>query len=740
MIPRRTLVFILPWLAALLLAVVSVGAAEGLRISADGGLLLKEQPFRGYGVNYFDAFNRTLGANPKAGYDEGFAGLAKRKIPFARLAACGYWPNEQRLYLTNQAEFFRRLDGVVKSAEQHGVGLIPSLFWFHATVPDMVGEPVGEWGNPASRTHAFMRSYVSNVVTRYRGSFAIWAWELGNEFNLPADLPNAAEHRPPVVPSLGTPATRSQVDDLTHAAFRTALVEFGREVRRHDPHRLILSGNAFPRVSAWHQMTEKSWQKDSSEQFATMLAGDNPDPINCLTVRGYEDSDFTRLSAAMDLATRLKKPLFVGEFGVSGPGDDTTKAAFARRLESLEKAGVTFAALWVYDFVGQQADWSVTPSNSRSYQLAALQEVNARLNPSKPDISVVRLPAGALQPQALTDASGDVHVFHLTGDPKASDVVYRQLKAGSTNWSVALRVNQRPGGAIAMGTVRGVQAALGRDGRLHVVWNGTTDASGHEGSPLFYTRSSTDGRSFEPERDIIVSTDHLDGGGSVAADGAGNVHVVWHGSPTGQAGEPTRRIFVRKSSDDGKSFANEAPLVGADPGVCGCCGLKASIGADGGLAVVYRAAVGGMDRGINLLAGGAPDASLKTILTDPWRTGSCPMSTAAITVERGQSWAAWEAQGKVRFAQFNATNPVIHDVTVAGRSPQKHPSLAVNRDGRVLVVWMEGTGWNRGGDVAWQEFDAAGKPLSAAERRTGLPAWTFATATVRADGGFVVIY
>ena len=359
-------------------------ATNGLGVATDGQLLLRGQPFRGYGVNYYDAFNWTLGTNPKSGYDEGFAELAKREIPFARFAACGYWPNDQRLYLTNQTEFFRRLDGVVESAERHGVGLIPSLFWFHATVPDLVGEPVGSWGDPASRTHALMRSYVSNVVTRYRGSPAIWAWELGNEFNLPADLPNAAEHRPPVVPILGTPATRSKADELTHAAFRTALVEFGREVRRHDPGRLILSGNAFPRLSAWHQMTEKSWGKDSPEQFATMLAADNPDPINSLTGRGYEEPDFTRIAPALELATRLKKPLFVGEFGVPGPGDDTAKAAFTRRLESLEKAGVTFAALWVYDFEGQKADWSVTQSNSRSYQLDALEAVNRRLSALKP--------------------------------------------------------------------------------------------------------------------------------------------------------------------------------------------------------------------------------------------------------------------------------------------------------------------------------------------------------------------
>ena len=80
----------------LVLAFGASAADEGLRVSDDGVLLLRGQPFQGYGVNYYDAFNRTLGTDPKSGYDEGFAELAKRKIPFARFAACGYWPNDQR--------------------------------------------------------------------------------------------------------------------------------------------------------------------------------------------------------------------------------------------------------------------------------------------------------------------------------------------------------------------------------------------------------------------------------------------------------------------------------------------------------------------------------------------------------------------------------------------------------------------------------------------------------------------
>lgn len=372
----RTLLCLLgllgPWLAL---------AAElpGLHADTAGQLRLAGKPFRGLGVNYYDAFARTLAEPARTNYDAGFRVLAEQGIPFARFSAGGYWPVEWGLYRTNRAEHFARLDAVVKSAERHGVGLIPSLFWHLSTVPDLVGEPCDQWGNPDSRTIQFVRDYTREVVTRYRSSPAIWAWELGNEFNLPADLPNAADHRPPVVPSLGTPAQRTARDEVTHAVIRTALGEFAREVRRQDPHRLIISGNAFPRVSAWHQQHEHSWGKDSPEQFAEMLAADNPDPVSSLCVRLYEDTDASRLGQAMAVARRLKKSLIVGEFGVPGVPTAESRQRFAAQLELLQREQVPLAALWVFDFDGQAADWNVTAANTRQEQLAAVAAANRRL-------------------------------------------------------------------------------------------------------------------------------------------------------------------------------------------------------------------------------------------------------------------------------------------------------------------------------------------------------------------------
>jgi hypothetical protein len=362
------------------LASLCCEAGNGLVVNADGELTRSGAPFRGIGVNYYDAFVRTLENGARTNYDAGFRDLAARKIPFARFSAGGYWPNSWRLYQTNRTEYFSRLDGVVRSAEHHGIGLIPSLFWQLSTIPDLVGEPCNRWGDTHSRTMAFMRQYTREVVDRYRLSPAIWGWEFGNEYNLPADLPNAAEHRPPVVPALGTPDHRTAGDELTHAAIRVAFREFADEVRKLDPDRIIVSGNAFPRSSAWHQAREKSWKLDSPEQFAEVLAADNPSPMNTLSVRAYDlAADIGRLDQAMTVARALKKPLFVGEFGVPGMDVEKTRTQFTEILSAIETQRVPISALWVYDFSEQADDWNVTPTNARSWQLGAIQQANERL-------------------------------------------------------------------------------------------------------------------------------------------------------------------------------------------------------------------------------------------------------------------------------------------------------------------------------------------------------------------------
>lgn len=354
-------------------------AAGSFGLSAGpGGTVLRDgKPWRGIGVNYFDCFLRTLANGDDSSYEAGLAELARCGIPFARFCATGFWPKDLELYQNNKGEYFRRLDGVVCAAERQGVGLVPSLFWSFPCVPDLVGEPAGSWGDRGSRTHAWMRNYVREVVGRYRRSPAVWFWEFGNEYNLIVDLPSGPAHWPKVVPARGTPGVRTGGDELRLAQYREAAAAFGEAVRELDPGRLIVTGAAMPRPAAWHLAHERSWRKDDERQFTQILDEQNPAPVDALSVHIYAEEDLQRLSWLTRASAKLAHPVFVGEFGVKVDErpEPVRRAAFEAMLHAVVDAGVPIAALWVYDFP-KQNEWNITATNERAWQLDAIAATN----------------------------------------------------------------------------------------------------------------------------------------------------------------------------------------------------------------------------------------------------------------------------------------------------------------------------------------------------------------------------
>ena len=70
----------------------------------------------------------------------------------------------------------------------------------------------------------------------------------------------------------------------------------------------------------------------------------------------------------------------------------------------------------------------------------------------------------------------------------------------------------------------------------------------------------------------------------------------------------------------------------------------------------------------------------------------------------------------------------------------KHPRLATNARGETIVVWTEGTGWQKGGALAWQVFDAKGEPTAEKGRSEGIPTWSYATAYAQPSGSFVILF
>jgi hypothetical protein len=124
----------------------------------------------------------------------------------------------------------------------------------------------------------------------------------------------------------------------------------------------------------------------------------------------------------------------------------------------------------------------------------------------------------------------------------------------------------------------------------------------------------------------------------------------------------------------------------------------------------------------------------------------CLMSTVSLARSGKGVFAAWETDKQIEWANIDSKtsqidNAAIHAIAGQGNGGRKHPSIADNGQGQTLVAWTEGTGWQRGGAVAWQLFDAEGKPVTnGAGRAEKLPAWGLPAAIALKDGSFVLMY
>jgi hypothetical protein len=362
---------------------------------------------------------------------------------------------------------------------------------------------------------------------------------------------------------------------------------------------------------------------------------------------------------------------------------------------------------------------------------------------SAPRVSLERLPEGGLQPQVAVDDQGSLHLLYYTGDPRNGDVFY--VRASSP----AIRVNSQPGSAIAAGTIRGAQLALGKGGRAHVAWNGSkpdgplNPESGKHGASMLYAHLDNAGAAFEPQRNLMLHSFGLDGGGSIAADRAGNVYVAWHGIAESEAkgpatGEARRRVWVAKSEDDGRTFSPEAKAWPEETGACACCGMKIFADRRNTVYALYRSATESVHRNIYLLISKDRGRSFQGRLLHEWNINACPMSSMDFAANGKTVVGAWETGGQVFWARLDRGQaPVSAPGEGKGR---KHPRVAVNQSGETLLVWTEGTGWQKGGALAYQIFDPAGRPSGERNQVPGIPAWSFAAALAKPDNSFSIVY
>jgi hypothetical protein len=362
-------------------------------------------------------------------------------------------------------------------------------------------------------------------------------------------------------------------------------------------------------------------------------------------------------------------------------------------------------------------------------------------------VELKRVPDGGIQPQVVVDPQGIVHLIYFKGDAGKGDLFYVKSSDAGQTFSRPIRVNSQSGSAIATGNIRGGQIAVGKEGRLHVAWNGSMQAEPKVGNstPMLYARLDDSGAAFEPQRNIIQNNPGLDGGGTVAADLKGNVYVTWHAPESGTKGEDNRRVWVARSSDEGKTFTAEKAAFADPTGACGCCGMGAFADSQGRVFIMYRSASQVMNRDMYLLTSFNQGTKFTGKLVSEWKVGQCVMSTTSFHESPAGVLATWESEGQVYYgtvAAAGSSKKGARPVAAPGATgKRKYPVAASNADGQTILVWTEGMGWQRGGSVCWQVFDKTGKPIDGASgKNDGVPVWSLVAVFAKPEGGFTILY
>ena len=158
--------------------------------------------------------------------------------------------------------------------------------------------------------------------------------------------------------------------------------------------------------------------------------------------------------------------------------------------------------------------------------------------------------------------------------------------------------------------------------------------------------------------------------------------------------------------------------------------------------LLYRAATERENRDMYLLSSNDRGQRFSGMLLDKWKLNACPMSSAALADSVMGLLAAWETQGQVFFASLDPKKPQslapIPATGTTGKS--RHPALAANARGETLLVWTEGTGWKKGGSLAWQLYDSQRKPMGERGEAPDIPVWSLAAVVAEKDGSFSIIY
>ncbi len=379
----------------------------GLHVEKDGTVTLQGKPFYGFGVNYFGSFARHVETENQSTkeFEAGLAGLASYNIPFIRIPFCGYSASYYDLYDSDHEKVFSYLDKVLDECQKNNIGVIGSLMWWDAVIAAHVGGKRSDMGVIGSDTLEYAKAYTRAVVERYADHPAVWGWEIGNEYNLDADLCDK-EFKiwlwPDGIASMPLKDINGY-DYFTSEELRTFYTEIAKVIREYDGYRMITTGNGEMRPFAYavYKSSQKKskdhtwemrWNANTRAQFDEMNAYFTPDPIDtvCFHLQsgtsdgsnqyvlefgmfGKTISSEEYFKAYYDTAKSLGKACYFGEFGdmIEMESAPDVIEKFKEVTSAISASGIQIASLWQFQ--------DYTNEGVSGEKLEVLSELNKQL-------------------------------------------------------------------------------------------------------------------------------------------------------------------------------------------------------------------------------------------------------------------------------------------------------------------------------------------------------------------------
>lgn len=346
--------------------------------------------------------------------------------------------------------------------------------------------------------------------------------------------------------------------------------------------------------------------------------------------------------------------------------------------------------------VDSRIAWCIGIGGSLLFSAAIAWAESAPAFTLGPKVTADRKVRSVVGPSVRIDDRGRVSLAWVEEEKETRTVLYSRLEKVDGPVGEVVRVNGS--GEVPYSRQEAPALAVSGDDVL-MTW-AVTHPKVTPGKPfsndLRLSRSTDGGKTFQPS--VLVNDDQQVIGHSfdsihVAPDGA--VHIAWI---DGREGKKESGTFATRSTDQGRTVDKNLKV---DDNTCVCCRTAMTSGPDGTLYVAWRKILPG-DLRETVVArstdGGATYSAPVIVGHDRWVFPGCPHRPASVGTDRqGRLYVAWYTEGSDETPSIYLAYSDDKGETFSpkqklnfskGTFPD-HPQMAVDQEGRVILVWEE---------------------------------------------------